>query len=149
MNTILTSNIVVLCVWMNSLHASSCILIQGTFSNLFLLDSWGYFPKVGYLWLNTIHLDRERHWWWKCLWRYNCLAKSKLLGWTILEGKTRTWDVLQKHLYQRPGWCVLCCECVETINHLFVHCPFTNKIWMETLNFMGLRWRWTGCWKAR
>ena len=45
------------------------------------VDSEGYTPKFGYLWLNTIFLACEPCWWWKHIWRYHCPVKSKLLAW--------------------------------------------------------------------
>ena len=92
---------------------------------------WGIYTKA---WLYTIKFGGPKLtiiWWWKKLWKLKCPAKEKLVYWTILENKAPTWDVLQRRCFHGPGRCAFCCNSLETLDHLFLHCCYTQQIWHE------------------
>ena len=39
-----------------------------------------------------------------------------------------------------PSWCVMCKRAEETVDHLFIHCSFSSRIWSKTLQTFGLYW---------
>jgi hypothetical protein len=90
-----------------------------------------YTPKEGYVQLSIALTQQEEKWWWRRLWKIKIPAKGKLLVWSILENKVPTWDILQKKQFHGPSWCSLCRMQEETIDHLFMCCPFTLSVWME------------------
>ena len=67
-----------------------------------------YNRKAGYLAIIVELFNIDVKWWWKGLWKLNCPAKNKLFGWAVLENKVPTWDILQKHHFEGPGWCFVC-----------------------------------------
>ena len=95
-----------------------------------------YTPKVGYVLLSITQAQQEEKWWWKRLWKLQCPAKGKLLVWSILENKVPTQHILQKKLFHEPIWCPHCHSQEETIDYLFMRCPFSSSVWSEasTLN---------------
>jgi hypothetical protein len=92
-----------------------------------------YTPKLGYVQLIVDLQQRETIWWWKKLWKQRCPTKGKILVWSILENKLLTWDNLQKRQFNGPGWCTLCKEQPETMDHLFIHFSFTKGVWADSL----------------
>ena len=86
----------------------------------------------------------EYKWWWRHLWKYKCLAKSKLLMWSILEQKVSTSDILQKRQFHGPRCYSLCKNSLENINHLFLECPFSSYIWPEALRTIDCNINWQG-----
>ena len=39
-----------------------------------------------------------------------------------------------------PSWCVLCKENAENIDHLFIHCSYSLKLWWRMLGALGAEW---------
>ncbi|CAL9005557.1 unnamed protein product [Prunus brigantina] len=39
-----------------------------------------------------------------------------------------------------PSWCVLCRESAESIDHLFLHCPYSLNLWWKLLRVFGVTW---------
>ncbi|KAG5596242.1 hypothetical protein H5410_037474 [Solanum commersonii] len=58
------------------------------------------------------------------------------LGFGAKESRL-TVDNLQKSLY-------VCGGQAETLNHLFLHCPFTDQLCQLFLNFVGIKWSMLG-----
>ncbi|CAN0918759.1 hypothetical protein LINGRAHAP2_LOCUS31056 [Linum grandiflorum] len=59
----------------------------------------------------------------QCLQRFNASAgrsRSK---------KVATVDNLQRRGFQMANMCVLCCKAAESIDHIFLQCGFSCKIW--------------------
>jgi len=103
-----------------------------------------YTLKNGYIQLNLEIQNRDLVWWWKQLWKLKCLAKAKLLFWMILENKTPTWDILQRRCFQGPGICALCRKDNESLEHIFIHCCYTQAAWAETCRLLNCRIGWQG-----
>lgn len=59
-----------------------------------------------------------------------CTAPSKIcfFKWAILRGRTLTTDNLRKHKKFIVNRCSLCKQNEETIQHLFMDCPFTDGV---------------------
>ena len=62
------------------------------------------------------------------LWEAKASLKVKAFAWLVAHRKVNTNDLLQvrrpfKSL--NPQWCILCKGEGETIDHLFLHCPYT------------------------
>ena len=103
-----------------------------------------YNPKVGYLSISVDPFIRVVKWWWRGIWKVNCLSKNKLFGWDILENKVLTWDKLQKCNFEGSGWCSLYKNVLESSIHLFLLCPFSLVVWKEVLLLLNLHVEWRG-----
>lgn len=58
--------------------------------------------------------------------------KVQVFSLLLASSKPNTQDMLKRRkrcLHLSPGWCVLCWRYCETVNHLFLHCPFSSSIW--------------------
>lgn len=77
----------------------------------------------------------------KWMWEAKVPQKVKLFGWRILQNKVATRDQL--------GWkgiivgsnncrCVLCNEKIESIDHLFLSCNLTRRIWLTVYYWLEI-----------
>eukprot|EP00253_Pinus_taeda_P007952 PITA_07952 len=107
-------------------------------------ESGEYAPKDGYKFLMSRKGWRDPEWWAKQLWKLKCPPKSKILFWCILRGKIPTWENLQSRFLQGPGRCTLCKTEAETVNHLFLKCPESLKVWCEIGNILNIKLVWEG-----
>ncbi|CAN1256031.1 Putative ribonuclease H protein At1g65750 [Linum perenne] len=65
----------------------------------------------------------------KTIW-YRCVpSKIQCFMWLSFLGRISTLDNLQARGFQLPNRCVLCCRHEESVNHLFILCPFSQCIW--------------------
>ena len=74
--------------------------------------------------------------------------KVLLFGWLVWRNKILTWDSLMHRGFQDPGWCVLCNNEVESVEHLFFHvrwCLRSGKFSATTSSthceFQRITWR--------
>ncbi|CAN1242333.1 hypothetical protein LINPERPRIM_LOCUS5304 [Linum perenne] len=51
--------------------------------------------------------------------------------WLVFHGRILTLDVLQAKGFHLPNRCSLCCNHEDSVNHLFIHCPFVQSIWRK------------------
>jgi hypothetical protein len=101
-----------------------------------------YTPRAGYIKLCVDFHQRDPLWWWKKIWKQHCLAKGKLLVWSILANKLPTWDNLQKCLFSGPGRCALCKTHLESVEHLFLHCSYVRDVWAIARILLPTLWSW-------
>lgn len=84
----------------------------------------------------------DPEWWSKHLWKLKCPAKARLFFWCLLKRKIPTWDILQSRFMHGPGRCPVCKAEAESINHLFLNCTETKKIWGEVEKLLNKRAEW-------
>jgi hypothetical protein len=89
-----------------------------------LTDSGIFSVKSMYLdWMNdhTVYLR-------KYLWKLKIPLKIKIFMWFLSNKVLLTKDNLAKRKWKG---CQKCCFCdsIETVNHLFIECPFTKILW--------------------
>jgi hypothetical protein len=74
------------------------------------------------------------------IWR--CAAPSKVcaFSWQLLLGRIATKDNLWRRgmLQEDQLPCIFCNSVVETLAHLFLHCPFVSKVWYAVMNWLGV-----------
>eukprot|EP00253_Pinus_taeda_P024119 PITA_24119 len=71
-------------------------------------------------------------------WKSECLPKIKHFNWTLLKGKTLTVENLRKRGIQGPSRCCFCCAEEESIQHIFLLCPFVQSCWKQVINPMTI-----------
>jgi hypothetical protein len=55
-----------------------------------------------------------------------------------MHKKTLTGENLIKRGIVGPHRCPLCCSTIETMDHLFVDCPFSQEAWKITLSGLNV-----------
>lgn len=83
------------------------------------------------------HLTIPEHkWWYNLLWHWHLPPKLKVFGWLVLKNRILTGKNLIKRGLFGPFVCAKCKSDEETVNHLFITCPFAQGIWSNI--FWGL-----------
>jgi len=82
--------------------------------------------------------------WFTQLWIWKIPMKFKLFIWLAGKGKLLTWDQLRRRGWEGPGLCPLCRQAQEDINHLLIHCHFSQEVWKNMLNYFNLPHTWSG-----
>jgi ribonuclease HI len=77
------------------------------------------------------------------VWKWKLQLKIILFFWLAAENKILSWDVLQKKGWNGPGFCILCRESEEDINHLFIHCKFIKSVWVICSHFLNSSCSWS------
>jgi len=75
----------------------------------------------------------------KHIWK--CPAPSKVIAflWKLLHDRIPTKvNLFNRHalLPESSLVCVFCEECLETSNHLFIHCGYTKGVWDGVFNWL-------------
>ena len=108
-----------------------------------LLDSSGIFScKSAFTWLTT-DISFTVNFPAKCVWKLSIPIKVKVFTWLLVLGKVGVHSNLQKrrpHHSLSPGWCVLCKKDNETLDHLFLSCDFSFRLWCKILKEFGRDW---------
>ena len=79
----------------------------------------------------------------KCLWKLSILIKFKVFTWLLVLGKLSVHSNLQKRRPYHPlspGWCVICKKDNETMDHLFLNCEFSLRLWCKVLKEFSREW---------
>ena len=66
------------------------------------------------------------------IWKTLIPNKIRVFGWLLTLKKLNTQDLLQKRqlfLSVSSSWCVMCRNGSESVNHLFLHCSFAQRVW--------------------
>eukprot|EP00253_Pinus_taeda_P014551 PITA_14551 len=66
---------------------------------------------------------------WKIAWKSETIPKIKFFIWVLLKGKVLTSNNWQKQGIIGPSRCQNCQAAEETIQHLFIACPFSTTYW--------------------
>jgi hypothetical protein len=93
--------------------------------------------------VSTRNYQQEANWKQK-LWKWNTLLKIKLFTWLTINRKILTWEGLQRRGWVGPGWCVFCKRNLENIEHMFIDCNFTRKVWAWLKHLLNLNNDWKG-----
>jgi hypothetical protein len=78
------------------------------------------------------------------LWSWNLPLKHKLFTWLTLANNINTWDTLQKKGWNGPNVSHLCFQAAESMQHIFIHCEFTRKVWSIITSALKLQFTWNG-----
>ncbi|XP_070036091.1 uncharacterized protein [Nicotiana tomentosiformis] len=80
--------------------------------------------------------DNERITWKILRFRNDARPKAQFTVWLQMHGKLLTIDILAPWEINVDPICNLCNSHDETRNHLFMECPFSNKVWEGVLKWM-------------
>lgn len=71
------------------------------------------------------------------LWRSLAPPKVVAFAWQVLLDQLATWVNLFQILDPNAASCALCGTTQESTFHLFLRCPFTQRVWYEVFSWLG------------
>lgn len=74
---------------------------------------------------------------WKVIWKLKIPSKVVFFVWTACRERLPTLDFLQNRGMCIPNMCPMCLQDGESLNHLFIYCPFTREVWEDMLREVG------------
>ena len=66
------------------------------------------------------------------------MPKVNFFMWMVMHKKELTGENMVKSGFYGPFRCCLCQQAVETKNHLFIDCDFTQQPWVLILNGLSV-----------
>ncbi|KAL6185106.1 hypothetical protein ACLB2K_041241 [Fragaria x ananassa] len=76
--------------------------------------------------------------WGKSLWSRFILPRMSLHAWKVLKGRIICDELLQRLGVTWVSRCEFCGACTESLQHIFLHCPFTAAIWSYFLSLFDM-----------
>lgn len=76
------------------------------------------------------------------IWKSKVPPKIKFHVWLLALGKLNTCDQIQRRrpsFYLSPLWCVLCKSHLESVDHVFLHCPFSGGVYLGSPAGLSLK----------
>ncbi|CAN0858149.1 hypothetical protein LINGRAHAP2_LOCUS7101 [Linum grandiflorum] len=64
-----------------------------------------------------------------CIWKKEVPTKVQGFLWLVFLGRILTLDNLQQRGLITPNWCSLCNCAAESVDHIFLACTFSWKVW--------------------
>jgi len=84
--------------------------------------------------------DQETDWPWRMIWKPKVPYKVNCFLWLLSKEAVLTHENLKKRGYHFASRSTLCGEQAETINHLFLHCKWTEQLWRMFICLKGITW---------
>ncbi|WMV25638.1 hypothetical protein MTR67_019023 [Solanum verrucosum] len=107
---------------------------------LWKMDKDGKFKVKSAYKLLDISTETKEGWPWKMIWKGKIPHKVACFTWLVAHQAVLTQDNLMKRGRQLCSRCFFCEAETETVNHLFLHCKVTEKLWQWFINLRGIRW---------
>ncbi|WMV14448.1 hypothetical protein MTR67_007833 [Solanum verrucosum] len=84
----------------------------------------------------------EQHagWPWRMIWKTEIPYKVNYFTWLLAKQAVLTHENLNKRKPNLRSSCYLCEEQVETVNHLFLHCKWTDQLWQMFIQKRKIKW---------
>ncbi|XP_028127279.1 uncharacterized protein LOC114323799 [Camellia sinensis] len=77
---------------------------------------------------------------WKSVWVPGTPSKVAFFVWTASLGRILTIDNLIRRGHILVNWCCLCGQVAESIDHLFIHCSVSSRLWMLVVAIFAMVW---------
>lgn len=103
-------------------------------------DSQGQFSVASVYKDLNITIHQETNWPRRMIWKPKIPYKVNCFLWLLTKEAVLTHENLNKRGYQLASRCYLCGEKAETINHLFLHCMWTDQLWRMFICLKGIKW---------
>lgn len=124
------------------IHSKLSSLREGKMTNGFGYSSLlgNSLPNLSLLLFLIILLPKYPH---KKIWNPAVPPRVQAFSWTAVLCQINTMDMLPKRrpfIVLSPQWCSLCHNNGESVNHIFLHCSFTFKVWTHLTSRIGYYW---------
>eukprot|EP00253_Pinus_taeda_P007578 PITA_07578 len=100
-----------------------------------------YTVKSGYQYISNDTYQNPIWNQWQIIWKSEAIPKVKFFNWLLLKGKVLTAKNLKKRGIIGPSRCPNCCSAEETIQHLFLDCPFAKRCWINLSSLGNINWQ--------
>ena len=77
---------------------------------------------------------------WAKAWLPGLTPKINMFFLLMLQDKIFTLDNLEKRGQYIPNRCILCKHQLESVNHIFIHCPYSMEVWDLLTKKYGVCW---------
>ena len=77
---------------------------------------------------------------WKSIWKVKVTPRIAFFSWTAALGNLLTIDNLRKRHLIIIGWCCLCKQSGESVDHLLLHCSLARELWSLVFGLFGVSW---------
>ena len=77
---------------------------------------------------------------WAKAWFKGMTPKVNIFFWILLQDKILIMDNLLKRGFNIVNRCYLCKNDVESVNHMTMHCSYTNRVWERVRGFLNIAW---------
>ena len=67
-------------------------------------------------------------------------SRVVFFSWSASLGRILTINNLWKRRILVLDWCCMCKRCVESVDHLLLHCPIAYKLWSMVFGLFGINW---------
>lgn len=67
-------------------------------------------------------------------------SRVVFFSWSASLGGILTIDNLQKRHILLLDWCYMCKRCMESVDHLLLHCPIAYELWSMVFGLFGINW---------
>ncbi|WMV55241.1 hypothetical protein MTR67_048626 [Solanum verrucosum] len=81
-----------------------------------------------------------KNWPWKQIWKSRIPYKVSCFVWLLAKEAALTQDNVMKRGITLCSRCFLYGETLENVNHLFLHCKYTQQLWRIFLSRKGISW---------
>jgi hypothetical protein len=82
------------------------------------------------------------------VWKIWAPPKIKFFAWLFVQDRIWTSDRLERRNWNNWGNCPLCNRAVESVEHLFVHCRFSIRLWTLIKDWLGLHLLQLNTWRT-
>ncbi|GAV67491.1 zf-RVT domain-containing protein, partial [Cephalotus follicularis] len=76
--------------------------------------------------------------WYKLVWHSPRIPKHAFCLWLTIRGAHKTMDKLLALGIVTSADCVFNCGWIESMNHLFLACPYTQNLWQDILGMCNI-----------
>lgn len=94
-------------------------------------SAYNYFIPKG-----SVELD----WPWRMVWKTKIPYKVNYFTWLLAKEAILTHENLNERGFRLHSRCFLCEEQRETVNHLFLHCKWTEHLWQMFITMRKITW---------
>lgn len=109
---------------------------SGYYQDRWVFNPRGYSAKTGYQWLRGERPKVE----WACwVWSRFNIPKTRFICWLIMWNRLQTKDKLHRFGVIDNDTCPLCNQEVESIDHVYFRCNYSQMCLTELCNQLGIR----------
>lgn len=95
--------------------------------------------SIGSTW-NFLRKSFDKVTWSGIIWGPHNVPKASLICWMAVQGRLNTGDRVKQFGISQSSECYVCHNPYEDYNHLFFHCPFSDRVWNVMKIKLNVSW---------